>query len=271
MTIFHPTILSACSSSIGNFQLILVFALTNFQLETVHYSRQFGFFKLNAPENAKKKALVLKVSSQLQHIQKRSFLLPYSFCCCFLGHQVLGADADGSASPEVAFGATEAEGGGRGQEGTAVDGSWRSGTERHHQGSCRRRDGGETTWGVEERRSGGEAHRHWSQNLLQTGSLPLVARGLRERQASTPFLIRKILSNKEFSFAALSAYQKYRSLRHDHWKDTPFLYGLGIVYQHFNSLRWWVTENFFTRFDGNFKLHNGWGEFDDDFGVLWFF
>lgn len=41
---------------------------------------------------------------------------------------------------------------------------------------------------------------------------------------------------------ALSAYQKYRDLRHDHWKDTPFLYGLGIVYQHFNALRWWVRK-----------------------------
>jgi histone demethylase len=37
---------------------------------------------------------------------------------------------------------------------------------------------------------------------------------------------------------AMSAYQKYRSLRHDHWKDTPFLYGLGVVYQHFNAIRW---------------------------------
>lgn len=41
-----------------------------------------------------------------------------------------------------------------------------------------------------------------------------------------------------WSISALSAYQKYRALRHDHWKDTPFLYGLGIVYQHFNALRW---------------------------------
>jgi len=41
-----------------------------------------------------------------------------------------------------------------------------------------------------------------------------------------------------FSLPALSAYQKYKSLRPDHWKDTPFLYGLGIVYQHYNSLRW---------------------------------
>lgn len=36
----------------------------------------------------------------------------------------------------------------------------------------------------------------------------------------------------------MSAYQKYHSLRTDYWKDTSFLYGLGLVYQHFNALRW---------------------------------
>lgn len=53
-------------------------------------------------------------------------------------------------------------------------------------------------------------------------------------------LIRINLFKSRALFAALSAYQKYRDLRHDHWKDTPFLYGLGVVYQHFNALRWWV-------------------------------
>jgi hypothetical protein len=40
------------------------------------------------------------------------------------------------------------------------------------------------------------------------------------------------------SFLALSAYQKYKTLRFDYWKDTSFLYGLGIVYQHYNAFRW---------------------------------
>lgn len=44
--------------------------------------------------------------------------------------------------------------------------------------------------------------------------------------------------NSFIAIIALSAYQKYREIRNDHWKDTPFLYGLGIVYQHFNALRW---------------------------------
>ncbi|GAB0087284.1 histone demethylase UTY-like [Sergentomyia squamirostris] len=37
---------------------------------------------------------------------------------------------------------------------------------------------------------------------------------------------------------ALSAYQKFYSLKSDHWKDTAFLYGLGLVYFHYNAYRW---------------------------------
>lgn len=37
---------------------------------------------------------------------------------------------------------------------------------------------------------------------------------------------------------ALSAYQKYRALVEDHWKDAPFLYGLGLAYFHFNAYQW---------------------------------
>ncbi|XP_058124387.1 histone demethylase UTY [Anopheles coustani] len=37
---------------------------------------------------------------------------------------------------------------------------------------------------------------------------------------------------------ALSAYQKYYALKADHWRDAPFLYGLGLVYYHYNAFRW---------------------------------
>uniref|UniRef100_A0A1B0CHJ8 Uncharacterized protein n=3 Tax=Lutzomyia longipalpis TaxID=7200 RepID=A0A1B0CHJ8_LUTLO len=36
---------------------------------------------------------------------------------------------------------------------------------------------------------------------------------------------------------ALSAYQKFYNLKSDHWKDTAFLYGLGLVYFHYNAFR----------------------------------
>ncbi|XP_037903545.1 histone demethylase UTY isoform X2 [Hermetia illucens] len=37
---------------------------------------------------------------------------------------------------------------------------------------------------------------------------------------------------------ALSAYQKYFNLKPVYWKDQPFLYGLGMVYFHFNAYKW---------------------------------
>ncbi|KAJ4933290.1 hypothetical protein JOQ06_030123, partial [Pogonophryne albipinna] len=37
---------------------------------------------------------------------------------------------------------------------------------------------------------------------------------------------------------ALSAYQRYFSLQSDYWKNAAFLYGLGMVYFHFNAFQW---------------------------------
>ncbi|KYM77560.1 Lysine-specific demethylase 6A [Atta colombica] len=37
---------------------------------------------------------------------------------------------------------------------------------------------------------------------------------------------------------AMSAYQKFYSLKGDYWKDASFLYGLGLVYFHFNAFQW---------------------------------
>lgn len=37
---------------------------------------------------------------------------------------------------------------------------------------------------------------------------------------------------------ALSAYQMFYALKSDHWKDPAFLYGLGLVYFHYNAFRW---------------------------------
>lgn len=41
-------------------------------------------------------------------------------------------------------------------------------------------------------------------------------------------------------FAALSAYQKYYNTDAYHWQNPAFLYGLGIVYSHFNQHQWYV-------------------------------
>lgn len=37
---------------------------------------------------------------------------------------------------------------------------------------------------------------------------------------------------------ALSAYQRYFSLQADYWKNAVFLYGLGMVYFHYNAFQW---------------------------------
>ncbi|XP_043104709.1 lysine-specific demethylase 6A isoform X6 [Puntigrus tetrazona] len=39
---------------------------------------------------------------------------------------------------------------------------------------------------------------------------------------------------------ALSAYQRYYSLQSDYWKNAAFLYGLGLVYFHYNAFHWAV-------------------------------
>ncbi|XP_035728311.1 histone demethylase UTY-like isoform X1 [Vespa mandarinia] len=39
---------------------------------------------------------------------------------------------------------------------------------------------------------------------------------------------------------AMSAYQKFYSLKGDYWKDASFLYGQGLVYFHFNAFQWAV-------------------------------
>ncbi|CAL1541948.1 unnamed protein product [Lymnaea stagnalis] len=36
----------------------------------------------------------------------------------------------------------------------------------------------------------------------------------------------------------MSAYQKFHNVQPDYWKDAAFLYGLGLVYFHFNSYKW---------------------------------
>ena len=73
--------------------------------------------------------------------------------------------------------------------------------------------------------------------FCKLGHFHLLLEDYGKGKTSLDFLIR-IFFLPKLNFTALSAYQKYKSLRHDHWKDTPFLYGLGIVYQHFNALRW---------------------------------
>lgn len=74
--------------------------------------------------------------------------------------------------------------------------------------------------------------------FCKLGHFHLLLEDYERGKHQTAFLLENLMSTNFMSFPALSAYEKYRNLRHDHWKDTPFLYGMGIVYQHFNALRW---------------------------------
>ncbi|GBL76896.1 hypothetical protein AVEN_12577-1 [Araneus ventricosus] len=57
-----------------------------------------------------------------------------------------------------------------------------------------------------------------------------------KRQALKPRRVSWILICKQ---AALSAYEVYLQLNDDHWKDIPFMYGLGMVYFHYNEHYWY--------------------------------
>lgn len=46
---------------------------------------------------------------------------------------------------------------------------------------------------------------------------------------------------------AMSAYQKFYSLKGDYWKDASFLYGQGLVYYHFNAFQWLTRCNVWHR------------------------
>nr|CAD7428042.1 unnamed protein product [Timema monikensis] len=48
--------------------------------------------------------------------------------------------------------------------------------------------------------------------------------------------------NQTDSDGAMSAYQKFFSLKQDYWKDANFLYGQGLVYFHYNAFQWWPVK-----------------------------
>lgn len=48
----------------------------------------------------------------------------------------------------------------------------------------------------------------------------------------------RFINRLMFTLSAMSAYQKFFDLETDHWRDTAFLYGIGMVYYHYNAYRW---------------------------------
>lgn len=148
-------------------------------------SRLFGFWKLNTPENFKRKALILK---GVRHLE-----------------QVLIA---------------------------------------HHQRSKRPQGGDADTTGPA---SAGTVPA-LDPPMDHSGSDGVISVGHDRMsfQASTPAAPKEIdpktfcklghfqLLLEDYA-KALSAYQKYYAMKEDHWKDEPFLYGLGLVYFHYSA------------------------------------
>lgn len=63
---------------------------------------------------------------------------------------------------------------------------------------------------------------------------------LLEEYRKGKFLIKVVIECTErMLFLALSAYQMfYKVQAENHWMDPTFLYGLGLVYFHFNAFQW---------------------------------
>lgn len=150
-------------------------------------SRLFGFWKLNAPENFKKKALVLKGVRHLEQVLIANYQR---------SKRPQGGDADttGPASAGTA---------------PALDSLL------DHTG----------TDGVI---SGG----HDRKGFQPTPAAP------KELDPKTYCKLGHFQLLLEDYAKALSAYQKYYAMKEDHWKDEPFLYGLGLVYFHYSAYQW---------------------------------
>lgn len=59
------------------------------------------------------------------------------------------------------------------------------------------------------------------------------------RKGNLSSLSQEFNWNKKKLLSALSAYQMfYKTQAENHWQNTTFLYGLGLVYYHFKAYQW---------------------------------
>lgn len=171
-------------------------------------SRLFGFLKLNSPENFKRKALILKGVRHLEQV--------------LVAHQQQknkrseGADA-GSGDREAASRASASAA--HGSQGILPTDTDKSGE----------RDDGVANKVAEQMPPLVKVE------PLRPPSLPCVARELDPKTYCKLGHFQLLLEDYA---KALSAYQKYYAIKEDHWKDEPFLYGLGLVYFHYSAYQW---------------------------------
>uniref|UniRef100_A0A182VTR5 TPR_REGION domain-containing protein n=1 Tax=Anopheles minimus TaxID=112268 RepID=A0A182VTR5_9DIPT len=197
-------------------------------------SRQYGFLKLSAPENLKKKALVLKAVKYIERMliqaynqkkahdeEEKSKEKPSEETGLSEGVRIkqeaenplcdVGVTIDESLPAEIM--STESAGETK-QSSTGVN------EIKTEDDSVAIKDGTEVEDGT-------EAETRTSDDEKDINIDPKTYCKLGH--------FHLLLEDYE---KALSAYQKYYSLKPDHWRDAPFLYGLGLVYFHYNAFRW---------------------------------
>ncbi|CAN7996442.1 unnamed protein product [Ixodes hexagonus] len=168
-------------------------------------SRLFGFLRLNAPENFKKKALILKGVRHLEqvlisHQQQRN-------------KRTEGADA-GNNDREVATRVSAAAA--QGAEGV-VPGDGVSPLDKKNADVLKN-----------------DPERRTNPATEMVAPLQIV----KDLDPKTYCKLGHFQLLLEDYAKALSAYQKYYAIKEDHWKDEPFLYGLGLIYFHYSAYQW---------------------------------
>ncbi|XP_063220140.1 lysine-specific demethylase 6A [Bacillus rossius redtenbacheri] len=158
--------------------------LTNQELQVLSEldSRQFGFLKLNKPEQTKKKELVLKAVKYLEQI-------------------LVQAHKEKEQHTQIG-----------------------KGKQQQQQGDSSSDDDIEM---VDITDSGDTLESEWHKKEINIDPKTYCKLGH----------FHLLLENFP---KAMSAYQKFFSLKPDYWKDANFLYGQGLVYFHFNAFQWAV-------------------------------
>nr|XP_029715194.1 histone demethylase UTY isoform X1 [Aedes albopictus] len=218
-------------------------------------SRQYGFLKLSAPENEKKKVLVLKavkylermlIQAQNQKEQQSSKASPPELD----GDK---ASPDPSSDPDVKIKTENNASGGDAIEAMAVDENLPADimssdvdVEMKDLSSVTKvvkTESGEESGSKVKGKSGGDG-----------GDLDTAGGGMDSVDGGGDLTVAAVkdinIDPKTYCKLghfhllledyekALSAYQKFYSLKSDHWKDPAFLYGMGLVYFHYNAFRW---------------------------------
>uniref|UniRef100_A0A182NB27 TPR_REGION domain-containing protein n=1 Tax=Anopheles dirus TaxID=7168 RepID=A0A182NB27_9DIPT len=194
-------------------------------------SRQYGFLKLSAPENLKKKALVLKAVKYLERMLIQAYNQkkahddedktkenpPEAPSCVKIKQETPLCDDAGVTTIDESLPAEIMS-----TEGTeeSKNTSTAAGDEIKMESDESAKDTPATDGSAEEEKRTSDEDKDISidpKTYCKLGHFHLLLEDYEK---------------------ALSAYQKYFALKQDHWRDAPFMYGLGLVYFHYNAFRW---------------------------------